>query len=354
MNLEDIFKKQIELNTRINKDLYSEIKDPEIRRQRFLEFELAMRQESAEAINSLNWKWWKKDPDDYSLFIEILGETCQLHKIIVYSYCLMPNHYHLLVRTPCANISEAMRHLNSKFTQTINAKYNLDGPIFRGRFSSFLVQDNYYLLNASKYIHLNPISLIHPQPLLNYEWSSLPNFAADRKPNHLWLDRDTIRHLIFEEYGLESYAHFMELDLDPRIKSFYETCYKKPILGDDHYKKLFRTHYNTRDNDLSHRACFKIYKMHQILQSVSYEFQLDTATIISRQHDSGYSILARNISIYLIRLYCNYPNKKIYKRFGFNHYSSVSSIYSAMNRRLANDTHLLEQINRIKTFFIKR
>ena len=65
MSLKEIFEEQIKLNERINPDLYKEIKDPEIRRQRFLQFELALRQESAEAIDSLNWKWWKKDNDDW-------------------------------------------------------------------------------------------------------------------------------------------------------------------------------------------------------------------------------------------------------------------------------------------------
>jgi dimeric dUTPase (all-alpha-NTP-PPase superfamily) len=65
MDLQKIFDKQIELNTRINPDLYKEIKDPEVKRKKFLEFELAHRQEAAEAIDSLNWKWWKKDPDDW-------------------------------------------------------------------------------------------------------------------------------------------------------------------------------------------------------------------------------------------------------------------------------------------------
>ena len=65
MSLQDIFEEQIRLNQTINPDLYKEISDPEIRRQRFLQFELALRQESAEAIDSLNWKWWKKDDDDW-------------------------------------------------------------------------------------------------------------------------------------------------------------------------------------------------------------------------------------------------------------------------------------------------
>ena len=65
MCLNDIFDEQIRLNEKINPDLYTEINDPEIKRQRFLQFELAHRQEAAEAIDSLNWKWWKKDTDNW-------------------------------------------------------------------------------------------------------------------------------------------------------------------------------------------------------------------------------------------------------------------------------------------------
>jgi dimeric dUTPase (all-alpha-NTP-PPase superfamily) len=65
MDLNAIFQKQRELNLKINPNLYSEISDPDVRRQRFLQFELAMRQEMAEAIDSLSWKWWKKTEDDW-------------------------------------------------------------------------------------------------------------------------------------------------------------------------------------------------------------------------------------------------------------------------------------------------
>lgn len=65
MDLKDIFEKQIELNKRINPKLYDEIQDPEVRRKWFLNFELALRQESCEAIDSLSWKWWKKTDDDW-------------------------------------------------------------------------------------------------------------------------------------------------------------------------------------------------------------------------------------------------------------------------------------------------
>lgn len=65
MDLNEIFEEQIKLNERINPTLYNDISDPEFRRRKFLEFDLALRQEAAEAIDSLNWKWWKKDIDDW-------------------------------------------------------------------------------------------------------------------------------------------------------------------------------------------------------------------------------------------------------------------------------------------------
>lgn len=65
MDLQDIFEEQRRLNEKINPDLYKEIEDADVRRKRYLDFDLAMRQEASEAIDSLNWKWWKKDEDDW-------------------------------------------------------------------------------------------------------------------------------------------------------------------------------------------------------------------------------------------------------------------------------------------------
>ena len=65
MKLKEVFEMQKKLNEKINPDLYSDIQDPEVKRQRYLDFDLALRQEMSEAIDSLNWKWWKKDEDDW-------------------------------------------------------------------------------------------------------------------------------------------------------------------------------------------------------------------------------------------------------------------------------------------------
>jgi putative transposase len=79
--------------------------------------------------------------DDYEIFLGVLKETSKLFDIRVLAYAFMPNHYHLLIQTPKANLSRAMRHLNGVYTQRFNRFHNNDGPLFRGRYKAILIQE---------------------------------------------------------------------------------------------------------------------------------------------------------------------------------------------------------------------
>ncbi|MBW2661996.1 MAG: transposase [Deltaproteobacteria bacterium] len=74
------------------------------------------------------------DRHDYLMFIDLLIETSEMYNVNVAAYCLMKNHYHILLQTPDGNISRCMRHLNSVYTQRYNRIHGLDGPLFRGRY----------------------------------------------------------------------------------------------------------------------------------------------------------------------------------------------------------------------------
>jgi len=69
----------------------------------------------------------------------------------------MDNHYHLLVHTPRATLSRAMRHINGVYPQRFNRQEKSDGPLFRGRYKAIIIQADSYLLQVSRYIHLNPV-----------------------------------------------------------------------------------------------------------------------------------------------------------------------------------------------------
>ncbi len=97
------------------------------------------------------------DDDDCLIFLDVLAEAVEKRGLQVHAYALMPNHYHLLVRTAAGTLSRAMQFVNAAYTQRINRKHGWDGAVFRGRFHSRLVDDETYLKQVLAYIHLNPV-----------------------------------------------------------------------------------------------------------------------------------------------------------------------------------------------------
>ena len=91
-------------------------------------------------------------PSDYYRFIDLLSESCEMWNVRISAYCLMPNHYHLLIQTPEGNLSRCMRHINGVYTQRYNLVRDCDGQLFRGRFKSILVDGNSHLLQLVPYI----------------------------------------------------------------------------------------------------------------------------------------------------------------------------------------------------------
>ncbi|MBW2106879.1 MAG: transposase, partial [Deltaproteobacteria bacterium] len=118
------------------------------------------------------------DDQDYSIFTELLRETSEIWNVRIAAYCLMPNHYHMLVQTPAANISRSMRHLNGVYTQRYNRRHRCDGQLFRGRYKSILIGTESYLLQVVRYIHRNPLRAGLVKSLDVYKWSSHKGYLS--------------------------------------------------------------------------------------------------------------------------------------------------------------------------------
>jgi putative transposase len=128
-----------------------------------------------------------QDDTDLQAFITVLREASVLWNVKIAAYCLMANHYHLLLQTPDANLSRCMRHIDGVYTQRYNRRHAVDGPVFRGRYRSILVDGEAYLIDLVRYIHFNPVKaglVRHPS---DYRWSSFQGYCSEDR-SWDWLD----------------------------------------------------------------------------------------------------------------------------------------------------------------------
>src|SRR4030042_35639 len=112
------------------------------------------------------------DDDDRLLFCSVLERVVSRFHLLLHAYCLMNNHYHLLVETPEGNLSKGMRQINGVYTQQLNRRYNRVGHVLQGRYKAILVDKDNYLLELSRYVVLNPVRAGLVKQPSRWAWSS--------------------------------------------------------------------------------------------------------------------------------------------------------------------------------------
>ena len=124
---------------------------------------------------------------DGERFLDLVGQWSAETGIEVHAYCLMDNHYHLLVRSATGELSWFMQRVGAGYTQYLNHRLGQDGAVFRGRFRSRLVDTDAYLAVLNGYIHRNPTARHPPPPLDEYRWSSYGAYVGTA-PAPDWLN----------------------------------------------------------------------------------------------------------------------------------------------------------------------
>jgi putative transposase len=122
------------------------------------------------------------DDADRSAFLEILDDVVSRFGWLCHAYCLMSNHYHLLIETPDANLSRGMRHLNGVYTQRFNRTHGRVGHVMQGRYKSILVEKDSYLLELDRYVVLNPVRAGMVRSARDWKWSSYRATAGQEPP----------------------------------------------------------------------------------------------------------------------------------------------------------------------------
>lgn len=129
-----------------------------------------------------------RDAADRRVYLEKLQYHCSTKEVYLLCYCLLFNHVHLLVETPHGNLSKLMQAFQTSYTRYCNRRHSRTGHVFEQRYKAFLVDRDAYLLQVSRYIHLNPVGAKVVRRPHEYPWSSYRAYCTDRASGALHRD----------------------------------------------------------------------------------------------------------------------------------------------------------------------
>ncbi len=249
--------------------------------------------------------------DDRDAFLSILGKVIVRYNWVCHAYCLMDNHYHLLIETPDGNLSAGMRQLNGVYTQKLNRTYGKVGHVFQGRFKSILVEKESYLLELCRYIVLNPVRAGCCTKPAGWQWSSY-HATASKKKEPDWLTVDWVLSQ-FSKNRIEAQQKYREFVLDALEMSTspFEKVVGQLILGG----KSFVEGLNSKIIDKSEIKEFT--RQQRLIGRPS----LDELMIETQDKP------LRNKAIKIAHLDHGYTLKEIADHLG-RHYSTISRIVS--------------------------
>jgi REP element-mobilizing transposase RayT len=279
------------------------------------------------------------------LFLDLLRELHETFQVNTHAYCLMGNHYHLLLETPLGNLSRAMRHLNGVYTQRYNRDVKSDGPLFRGRYKAILVDVDAYLLNVSRYIHRNPIEAGIVRKAEKYIWSSYRAYIGQiRRPS--WLTTQQTLSLIGVRNQVLRYKALVEAGLDETTEQFYGKKKQAPILGTEAFIERIRQGIRPhREHTETLQKAIDI-DIDAVIQAVTEVFNVTEEELFIVRRGRGQDNPARSAALYLARKTAAISLGEIAEAFGLTHYGSVSGMISRFTKRMQQDKTLAETVRK--------
>jgi len=292
------------------------------------------------------------DDPDRDFFLKTLKESLNTYNVILYSYVLMSNHFHLLLETPLANLSEFMRQFNITYTSYYNRKYNRVGHLYQGRYKSILVQKDNYLHILSRYIHLNPVRVVKMENvplsekekyLRHFKWSSLKGYINKNNPQS-FVDYQTI----LLEYGGDNpkgrnnYWQALQSDISSKLE-IKKQIIGNSILGNKQFVQEIEEKYLLKKE----KEIPSVRKIH------SYCTKDKVIEIACREIGKTWEQLKstpnshRQILMEMLYRYTGLNNREIGELMALD-YSTVSVGRRRLRGKLFNDSELRDLVRRIE------
>jgi REP element-mobilizing transposase RayT len=281
----------------------------------------------------------------YAAFYQGLSEAHQRFGLEIHAWCLMGNHYHLLVRTPRGNLSRAMRHVNGLYTQRYNRLKHTDGPLFRGRYKAILIDANAYLLQVSRYIHRNPIETKQPlvSKLERYPWSSYPAYIQ-KQTTQDWLYRNAVYGELGSPHRYAGYRRYVENGNDKETSRFYDKQKTPAIWGDQDFVEKACADSNRWHKEVTQGGMTEPIAMEDIVRHVAQYYQCSEQDIFQSRRGRGSKNLPRWMAMKLCQDYSGQSLANIAKRFGVGNYCTVSQTIARLNHNMEEDVRIRKQL----------
>jgi len=285
----------------------------------------------------------------FKVFLGALDEAHQRFGLQVLCYCLMSNHYHLLVKTPEANLGRAMRHINGVYTQRHNRMKHTDGPLFRGRYKAICVEEDSYQLQLSRYIHRNPVEAKMVDHLLDYPWSSYSYYVSNQKPPKWLYQSDIFDQLHASSRLREKYLAFVELGVDEEITRFYGKGNMMPYLGSEAFRDWAYAQRDTEESALS-KQDIQLFRpsIDEIVEQVAKVFGVSADSIVKGKRGIGERNVPRWVAMCLSLEIGSKKLTVIANAFGLKRTGSIPTTVKKLHALLEEDSKLLEKVEKLR------
>lgn len=291
-----------------------------------------------------------KNDSDRALFIETLKDSAELAGVEVIAYVLMDNHYHMIIKTPNANLSRFMRHFGVTYTVRFNRRYGRSGHLFQGRFKAILIEKDPYLTVLSRYIHLNPVRTKEWEKekaeekweyLRTYLWSTLPGYLEKNKRAD-WIGYDKI----MDYFGSPAaFKGFMIEGLKTALEDPFKEVKNQLVLGGEAFVDEIKRHLNkeTKMREIpAVRSLKKALTIDEVIREVGKHFNAKIGAVISK---SGKAM--RQIAMEMAYRYTSSNQEEVGEIFGVD-YSTVSQNRKRLRGQIERDVRINRSFEEIR------
>ena len=281
--------------------------------------------------------------DQRHYFLALLGEVYTRYRAEIHAYCLMDNHYHLLIRTPEANLQRVMRHVNGLYTQYFNRTEGKDGALFRGRYKAILVDADTHWIELSRYIHRNPLEARMTRRLQDYRWSSYRAYVGLTKPAS-WLYTRYILKAMGRGNPQAGYKVYMKGDSNEALEAFYKGSKIPPLLGNEHFKAKVLASIPQHPDIPERRQAQPRPSLKTVTAVVARYYGVPKTQIFTSTRGKGVKTPARSLAMHVCQDTGGMTLATIADEFGLSSYASAGATIRNIRRRLAEDKGLRKDL----------